>query len=602
MIAMFMIGLVVVSFVGPVLGHPGEDVVAILQSTGLGAANGGPSRAEWTLTALETPAPTWPTPAPTLPTPSPTCNELSPWRVVVNNGVTVPGDTRTFNSYNQPSLNVDQLVVFRGRSRGGMGGGSGEPAHGVYLRDMASDGPVTVVLDRNTPVPEPNNLGSTFIEPPSFPRIDMWSETVVSRGVHEPVWRYNLDDDSETRAGTTGIYSNPFGHLITAQSNLGDVPGFTFFQAPDDEVRFEIFPGAPSVTDGATIVFKANYNDKTGVFYRELGTTPIALPNGSFLEPAGGMSTSVLLANTDTLIPGTTTPFGSTVPPSAAGRFAVFAGFDNESAPTLGGVYLAPLDGSSGSLTALVEIGSSVPDEAAGAVFNELAEAVSFDGRFIGFWGAWGHESTDLTLRCPQHGNQILTAYCNETFPYGYNTTVPKHQGIFVLDTWTSTMTTAAKTGNDFDDFVFWGFSGRVPGLGDDTGELARWRSSPFVAVSGLVNGSWSNGTSHIAFKARIGEVINATYANDTVDGIYLQRTEAERIFSVVTVVSTGMSGTLFDSEAVDPETSAALPVVEMAIERDGFRGNSLAVTIGMGTEDAGWAGIYLADVFDCAR
>jgi hypothetical protein len=27
---------------------------------------------------------------------------LLDWRVVVNNGVRVPGDTRTFNSYNQP--------------------------------------------------------------------------------------------------------------------------------------------------------------------------------------------------------------------------------------------------------------------------------------------------------------------------------------------------------------------------------------------------------------------------------------------------------------------------------------------------------------------
>jgi hypothetical protein len=31
-----------------------------------------------------------------------------------------------------------------------------------------------------------------------------------------------------------------------------------------------------------------------------------------------------------------------------------------------------------------------------------------------------------------------------------------------------------------------------------------------------------------------------------------------------------------------------------MGIERDGFRGNSLAVNVSMGTEEAGWAGIYL--------
>jgi hypothetical protein len=47
----------------------------------------------------------------------------------VNNAVTVPGDTRKFNSYNQPSVNINRLVVFRARSKGGM---SGEPAHGVF--------------------------------------------------------------------------------------------------------------------------------------------------------------------------------------------------------------------------------------------------------------------------------------------------------------------------------------------------------------------------------------------------------------------------------------------------------------------------------------
>jgi hypothetical protein len=46
------------------------------------------------------------------------------WQVVVNNGVKAPGDHRTFNSLNQPSLNVDRLVVFRGRTEGGTGGKS----------------------------------------------------------------------------------------------------------------------------------------------------------------------------------------------------------------------------------------------------------------------------------------------------------------------------------------------------------------------------------------------------------------------------------------------------------------------------------------------
>jgi len=40
-----------------------------------------------------------------------------------------------------------------------------------------------------------------------------------------------------------------------------------------------------------------------------------------------------------------------------------------------------------------------------------------------------------------------------------------------------------------------------------------------------------------------------------------------------------------------------ALPVTEMGIERDGFRGRWLAIVAGMGTEEAGWAGIYVTAV-----
>jgi hypothetical protein len=34
-----------------------------------------------------------------------------------------------------------------------------------------------------------------------------------------------------------------------------------------------------------------------------------------------------------------------------------------------------------------------------------------------------------------------------------------------------------------------------------------------------------------------------------------------------------------------------------MGIERDGFRGDSLAINVSMGTEEAGWAGIYLTEI-----
>ncbi len=87
----------------------------------------------------------------------------------------------------------------------------------------------------------------------------------------------------------------------------------------------------------------------------------------------------------------------------------------------------------------------------------------------------------------------------------------------------------------------------------------------------------------------------------DPVDGIYLRRGPGQT--QILTVVKTGMDGSLIDPEAVfdDDENPATpgvpLPVTEMGIERDGFRGNSLAINLGMGTEEAGWAGVYLTDV-----
>lgn len=519
------------------------------------------------------------------------------WQVVVNNAVTFPGDPRTFNSYNQPSLNVNRLVVFRARSKGGTGG---EPAHGIFTRDMNSGGPLVTVFDRTSLVPQPNNLEATFVEPPSFPRIDMWSSTMASRGNHPPVWRYLLPDGTETRAGTTGIYTNPFGSLSMGASNLGLVPDFAFFGVPGTggAVKFDVFPGAPSVTDGATLVFKGNYTagvSQTGVYYRDLKS-----------EVTGGDGPAVRIADTSMYIPNTTTNFGSTAPPSAAGRQAVFAGFDNEDNPAFGGIYLAPLSGADPTLTPLVRIGDAVPGEKRGTVFNKLGEGVSFDGRFVAFWGAWGTETKPLILMCTGEGNKDRAAYCVQQYPNGFNTAVPVHQGIFVYDTVNRLLSAVAKAPDDFDDFVYWNYSGLVPGTGesDDTGEPARWRSSSFVAVSGLVDGQLRDATFHVAFKARKTQGVNPAYvdarplaalAASVIDGIYLRKGPGNSPMAVL--VETGADGTLIDPAAVDPDTLAHLPVTAVGLERDGFRGNSLALNISMGTEEAGWAGIYLTTV-----
>lgn len=515
------------------------------------------------------------------------------WQTVVNNGHFVPGDSRKFNSYNEPSINVNQLVVFRARSKGGPGS---EPAHGIFTRNMATEASLMTIFDRNSDVPQPNKLEVTFTEPPSFPRIDMFTDTIASRGNHQPVWTYTLPG-GETRAGTTGIYTNPMGTVITGASNLGATPGFGFFAVPGTNgIKFDVFPGAPSVTDGNTIVFKGNYtvpdpNDsrktitKTGAYFRILSE-----PTGT----AGGNSGVTMIADTDTLIPHTRTKFGSVSPPSTAVGWAVFSGFDNEDNPKAGGIYLAPLHGRNLRLRRVAEIGGLVPGEKKGTEFNKLGEGVSFDGRFVAYWGAWGNETRLLTLQCPLEGNKIRNAYCREQNPSGFQMKVPIHQGIFVYDKTTEQTTVVAKSPTSFDDFVYWKFSGYVPGMGmgesEDSSEPARWRSGSFVAASGLADGGLNDATFHIAYKARTGEVVDGAYANP-VDGIYLYAGPGST--PTATVVTTGTDGS-----SIDPAASG-IPITKLGIERDGFRGRSLVVNVAMGSEDDGWAGIYLTTVPD---
>ena len=114
------------------------------------------------------------------------------------------------------------------------------------------------------------------------------------------------------------------------------------------------------------------------------------------------------------------------------------------------------------------------------------------------------------------------------------------------------------------------------------------------MAVSGLVDGHSSDATFHVAFKARTGSVVNGAYVNP-VDGIYMRKGPGKP--PIATVVQSGTDGTLIDPGAIDPLTTQHLPVTAMGIERDGFRGNALAINVSMGTEEAGWAGIYLTTV-----
>ena len=551
------------------------------------------------------------------------------WVTVVNNNDPMPPAGKHFNSYNQPSVNVNGLVVIRARSRGGEGGegggGGGDeqggghgPTHGIYTRDMSSVGsPIIRILDRTTLVPYPNNLETTFVETPSFPRIDVSSATIATRGNHQPVWRYLLDDGTETRAGTTGIYTNPFSSLITGASKLGAVTEFSFFQVPEfTGIPFDVFPGAPSVTQGSTIVFKGNYTDpssnaRTGVYYRKLANDPLA----------GGTSPVVLIANnTSTSIPGTNTVFGSTAPPSAAGKRVVFAGFDNENAPTLGGIYLAPLQPEP-PLTTLVGIGERVPGESRNDTFNGLGEGGAFDGRFVGFWGAWGDDTKAVRLYCPTEGNRDRIAYCNQALVCDSGETkgdpnsvctetgcyqdkeVPVNQGIFVHDIDTRSTRIVAKTGAPFDEFLFWSYSGKTPCVGsghsdegaEDDGEPVRWRSSAFVAISGGVGATYQT-----AFKARTGELDTYGVYVDPVDGIYL-RSGPGQGQAVETVLDTTMDG-----QALDPEAPEGSTISELGLELEGLRGDWLVVSAKMGIEggeeEDDMAGIYLTRVPNTGR
>jgi hypothetical protein len=555
------------------------------------------------------------------------------WEVVVNDADTIPGTDRTYNSYNPPSVNSGAFVVFRARSTGRQQG----PVSGIYTRDMSVLGPITKIADRDSIVPYPNNTCypgpggppcrdgatlATFNEFPSFPRIALHADKIATRGNHQPAWTYGEEGD-ETRAGTTGVFVNlqaPSAMLVTGASKLGEVfPRFAVPGLDDDDVAFEVFPGAPAITDAGIIATKGNYPDgNTGVFYRQV------------VEADGGGGASMeLIANTETEIPdpgecaeGTT--FGSTAPPSAAGDHVVFAGFDDESNPTCGGIYLAELT-QPPELATIVRLDMRVPG-LGNQTFTHLEEGLSFDGRLVGFWGAWGDETKTVRLYCPTEGNRVRRLYCNnqedpETgeipdggdpnsicddttdprYPLCYQEKeVPVNQGIFAYDIVRDRVYLMARTGGGArpDDFLFWNYSGAPPGAGEGEGdaEPPRFRSSAFLALSG----SDSATLIRVAFLARDGEPDPATNAYvDFVDGIYLATGPGTG--PIFALVETGMDGTILDPAAIwddddDPSTpEVPLPIASLALERDGFRGDWLAITASMGVEEAGWAGIYLA-------
>ena len=157
---------------------------------------------------------------------------------------------------------------------------------------------------------------------------------------------------------------------------------------------------------------------------------------------------------------------------------------------------------------------------------------------------------------------------------------VPVNQGIFVHDTVNGVTKQIARTGGAKLDFLFWVFSGRPPGVGDEDGSLetARWRSSAFVSLTA------KDGKPVTAFKALL---------TSGVQGIYLRPTPTA---TIRTVLETGT-----DARKIDPEAPVGSLITALGVERDAFRGCRLALNASAlnAVTSESWAGIYI--VRSCA-
>ncbi len=547
------------------------------------------------------------------------------WETVVNNADIAPGTAHAFFSYNQPSINDDGTVVFRARAKGagganhnGQGGDShsgsnsgsasgshggsnsgstsgshGGPTSGIFARDMSTaDAPIISIAVRGGEVPDPNNIvkpgPATFNEFPSFPRIDSSSSTISFRGQSQPSWNVTLGEELETRSGTSGLYGFTCDTLTTGIRNIEAEGGFPEYLVPNENnIRFEQYPGAPSPT-GNIVAFKGNWTasdntSRTGVYYRDMFADDGKSPVVKIAERGEQIPEAALPVG------GTKYTFGSTAPPSAAAGKMVFTGLDNEATPSAGGIFMADLE-KNAVLTTIAGFRTEVPKNNP-QTFRAFGEGLSFDGRYVGFWAGWGDQTIERCVSCGTDGNSDLLAACvsqSDDGKGGSTFDVIKNQGIFLADTKEENLFLVAQTGERFEDFLFWNFSGKPPGQqghGGDSGnspdgeghgdesEGARWRSSAFLAIDG----------NDVVFKAlsASGEI-----------GLYeaLDVNEAfDYTADLLTLLSIGMDGGLLDANA------AGLPITSFGIERDGFRNGQLVITASMGNDDASWAGIYVA-------
>ncbi len=570
---------------------------------------------------------------------------LEPWARVANRNDVIPGTEQPFTFFSEPSVNRLGAVVFRGAN----GQTSSHPLApvnplaGVYLRLMGSaDQPVQMLFQRGTEVPAPNNVENPplsghlagFREFPGFPRIDADALMATARGSSGAVWRFYLPDGEEVREGTSGVFATSNGSRYTVCNMLGDAfdpdtldMTFPQFGVPNEHegTAFTGFPGTSTVGDSRYVAFKATWSGGWG-----MAMPPDHRQTGLFVRDLAGQEDVLReVISTEMDIPGST--LAKSQPrveyigaPSACDNNLVFLALDDYERPSHGGIYRTTFftnpgvaNGSSSTPTDLVPVvrlGDAVPGVDHPEQFEELGEAISINGRWIAFWGAWNHDNHEVRFDCPsEEEDPELAKYCQHEENLalhhdGFEVHVRDHQGIFVYDIETGTTVLVAQTGNhdgDIDSFVTWEFSGTVPndghddhlgggnnhddGIPTDQSERARWRMKTFAAIETAT--SFGSDESHfrIAFKGFIHNHFDKTFMPPRpIESIFMA--EGPVGDAPVVIVSTGDLGSTLDPDAPEGSTIRAL-----GMEREALRDGWFVISAKMRNHDTdeSWAGVY---------
>jgi len=316
--------------------------------------------------------------------------EFTDFETVVNNSTPIPGSTTdTFNSFNAPSISATGVVSFRARGGTGSGSSGGSPVEGIYTRDIAiANQPIQLIADKNTLVPDATKPNVSFNAFSAFPRINGGAS--IFRAQSPPI--------VEGGEGNKGLYTDYTGPLTTVANNADAVPG--------GFGTFDQFPGSPSLTN-TTAVFKGNSttsggSEFTGIYARNLSSSgdPITL-----------------VTDTAHNIPGTSTLFGSTAPPTAAGNKVVFRGVDNEASPTVGGLMIANLNASNvpDSVQTLISLSDPIPHGS--GTFSTIGEELAFDGTTVVFHATGSNSQQGIYTANAITGSVSRVADLNTTIP-----------------------------------------------------------------------------------------------------------------------------------------------------------------------------------------